>query len=154
MKQLNNYPLLIVQQSGSDTNPVWMSSSSTAESTTNPVWASGLGLSPTCPVGSRDVAPKPCRGREGVPSWLWGAQGARWPWPMLSGELTSTEDPPLHAADLRSPTEFCAKIIKPLDKAATESQKDKETCWSHLCLERCLSEMHKGWHYLSQSLPI
>lgn len=33
----------------------------------------------------------------------------RWDWPMLLGELTSTEDPPLHAADLRSPTEFCAK---------------------------------------------
>lgn len=56
------------------------------------------------------------------------AAPARWEWPMLSGELTSAEDPPLHAADLRSPTEFCAKIIKSLDKAATESQKDKETC--------------------------
>lgn len=50
---------------------------------------------------------------------------------MLSGELTSTEDLPtsfLHVADHRSPTEFCAKIIKPLDKAVTESQKDKERC--------------------------
>lgn len=67
----------------------------------------------------------------------WGAQQSSpcspWEWPMLSGELTSTEDPPLHAADLRSPTEFCAKISKSLEKAATESQKDKENA-DHICV--------------------
>lgn len=49
----------------------------------------------------------------------------------LRGELTSAEDLPtsfLHVADHRIPTEFCAKVTKPLHKAVTESQKDKERC--------------------------
>lgn len=100
-------------------------------------------------------------GREGVHTWLWWALGSPAEQPLLSLGMANA----LGRAYLnwRSSSTCCWPqksnwILRKNYQVTREScywvSKGQGECWSHLCLERCLSEMHKGWHYLSQSPPI